>query len=94
MDMFFLLLINIVLNIIIVISGTIFLFKAINHIKLEVDFIRTKRDHGHHDSHEIMKGYMTDVKRTFFVSFYILELALLTYFIFWGILFYTNIKIT
>lgn len=76
----------------IIIFGTRLIIKGIENI-IHEQTLHEYTDEDRFYSNEMFMEQVGIVRRKFFVSFYIVELSLILYFIFWGMMFYYQVKI-
>ncbi|MBR9690474.1 hypothetical protein GOV08_02205 [Candidatus Woesearchaeota archaeon] len=79
--------INIILNIIIIGSGTSFFLKVIYDVMFEQKQFEHTHEGEQDSTNEVFFEQLQIFRKKFWLSFYVLEASLFTYFIFWGLLF-------
>lgn len=84
---------NLILNLIIIISGVYFFVKAIEHMMVEEKQYKSEKEEVQDSSFEVLFDQLNIIRRKFWHSFYILEFSLITYFVFWGLLFFEKVKV-
>jgi len=88
MDMFLIMVISVINVLAISVSLTFFLIKGYEHIILERIIHVANKNNENLDSEPLIREQMNSILKKFNISFIILEIALIFYFIFWAILLY------
>ncbi|PLW79884.1 hypothetical protein C0585_05510 [Candidatus Woesearchaeota archaeon] len=84
---------NLIISFFIVVFGTKMLIHSVENFIQETAFNKYDDYEKMSSSTEMIREEIRMVERKFWISFYIVEPALIAYFVFWCIMFYFNIRI-
>ena len=86
-------LINMALTLTIAASATYFIVKGFSHLMLEKDHKDSINIDASDSEYGVIIEQLSLLRHRFFISFFILELSIIAYFVFWGLMFYYNARI-